>query len=169
MRLIKSTDRIEMAPTNCHPLDGLAFHYLWELVEFGIFKNGYAKVQYSCGAHGGYERVRWCLHDVEKAFDIPRGTLTAKVHRMRLGNNDEILSAEQFVHARNLSDKIYTQDKRWRKVGGKTEFYDISKKQATARFANSYRKTNLKLGHDVMWQKRHKGQYGVPSTCGTYS
>ena len=91
MRLIKSTDRIEMAPTNCHPLDGLAFHYLWELN----------------GAHGGYERVRWCLHDVEKAFDIPRGTLTAKVHRMRLGNNDEILSAEQFVHARNLSDKIY--------------------------------------------------------------
>ena len=90
MRLIKSTDRIEMAPTNCHPLDGLAFHYLWELVEFGIFKNGYAKVQYSCGAHGGYERVRWCLHDVEKAFGIPRGTLTAKVHRMRLGNNDEI-------------------------------------------------------------------------------
>ena len=169
MRLIKSTDRIEMAPTNCHPLDGLAFHYLWELVEFGIFKNGYAKVQYSCGSHGGYERVRWCLHDVETAFDIQHGTLTAKVHRMRLGQNDEILSAEQFVHARNKADKIYTQDERWLDVGGKTEFYKITKKQATARFANSYRKTNLVLGERVMWRKRLNGQYGVPSLCGTYS
>lgn len=168
MRLIKSTDKIELAPVNCYPLDGLAWHYLWELVEFGIFKNGYARMQYRNGAHGGYERVRWCLHDVETAFDIKHGTLTAKVHRMRLGQNDEILSAEQFVHARNKADKIYTQDKRWLDVGGKTEFYNISAKQATARFANSYRKTNLVLGERVMWRKRLNGQYGVPSLCGTY-
>jgi hypothetical protein len=168
MRIIKSTDKIELAPTNCYPVDGQAWHYLWELVEFGIFKNGYARMQYRGGEHGGFERVRWCLHDVEKAFDIPFGTLTAKVHRMKLGENDRVLSAEQFVHARNSDDKIMTSDKRWLKVGGKSEFYKCSAKTAFARFANSYRKRNLELGEAVMWKKRLRGQYGVPSLCGTY-
>jgi hypothetical protein len=165
MILLKSTDKID----TIQPKDGFAWHYLWELVEFGVFKNGYAKHTYKSGKHGGYERVRWCLHDVEKAFDIDHGTLTARIHRMKMGENDRVLSAEQFVHARNAEDKIYTNDKRWLKVGGKSEFYSCSAKTAFARFANSYRKCNLELGNVVMWQKRHKGQYGVPSTCGLYS
>ena len=168
MRIILSTDTIEAAPANCYPLDRLAFHYLWELVEFGTFKNGYARVQYANGAHGGYERVRWCLEDTEKAFNVPRGTLTARVWRMKLGENDRVLSAEQFVHARNAQDKAMTSDRRWKKVGGKSEFYFCSAKTACARFANSYRASNLELGAAVMWDKRKRGQYGVPSVCGTY-
>ena len=69
MILLKSTDKID----TIQPKDGFAWHYLWELVEFGVFKNGYAKHTYKSGKHGGYERVRWCLHDVEKAFDIDHG------------------------------------------------------------------------------------------------
>ena len=168
MRIILSTDVIESAPANCYPIDRLAFHYLWELVEFRTFKNGYARVQYANGAHGGYERVRWCLADTEKAFGLTRGTLTARVWRMKLGENDRILSAEQFVHARNRQDKAMDSDPRWQDVGGKSEFYFCSAKTACARFANSYRARNLELGAAVMWGKRRRAQYGVPSVCGTY-
>ena len=169
MRIILSTDVIEAAPSNCYPIDRLAFHYLWELVEFGTFKNGYARVQYANGAHGGYERVRWCLADTEKAFNVPRGTLTARVWRMKLGENDRILSAEQFVHARNRQDKAMNSDPRWQDVGGKSEFYFCSAKTACARFANSYRASNLELGATVMWDKRKRKIWGVPSVCGTYT
>ena len=169
MRIILSTDTIEAAPSNCYPIDRLAFLYLWELVEFGTFKNGYARVQYANGAHGGYERVRWCLADTEKAFNVPRGTLTARVWRMKLGENDRILSAEQFVHARNRQDKAMNSDPRWQDVGGKSEFYFCSAKTACARFANSYRARNLELGATVMWDKRKRKIWGVPSVCGTYT
>ena len=87
---------------------------------------------------------------------------------MKLGENDRVLSAEQFVHARNAQDKAMDSDPRWRKVGGKSEFYFCSAKTACARFANSYRARNLELGAVVMWDKRKRGQYGVPSVCGTY-
>ena len=169
MRIILSTDVIESAPANCYPIDRLAFHYLWELVEFRTFKNGYARVQYANGAHGGYERVRWCLADTEKAFGLTRGTLTARVWRMKLGENDRGLSAEQFVHARSRQDKAMDSDPRWQDVGGKSEFYFCSAKTACARFANSYRARNLELGAAVMWDKRKRKIWGVPSVCGTYN
>ena len=162
MRIILSTDVIESAPANCYPIDRLAFHYLWELVEFRTFKNGYARVQYANGAHGGYERVRWCLADTEKAFGLTRGTLTARVWRMKLGENDRVLSAEQFVHARNAQDKAMDSDPRWRKVGGKSEFYFCDAKTAMARFANSYRKSNLQIGEGIVAHKRAKGIHGCP-------
>ena len=31
------------------PIDGMAWHYVWELLEFGTFKNGYACHAYSNG------------------------------------------------------------------------------------------------------------------------
>ena len=162
--IIKSTDKTK----TIEPIEGVAFHYVWQLVEFDIIKNGFARHTYKGDLHGGIERVRWCLSDVEKAFDVPRGTLTAKVLAMRLRPWEMVLDAEQFVHARNSQDKIYTHDDRWLKVGGKTEFYSIKPKTAIARFANSYRATNRALGREVKIIKRLRGQYGVPSMCGTY-
>ena len=71
MIILRSTDT---AP-EITPIDGMAWHYVWELLEFGTFKNGYACHAYSNGRHGGYERVMWCLRDVEDAFGYGRGEL----------------------------------------------------------------------------------------------
>lgn len=141
---------------------GMAWHYVWELLEFGTFKNGYAKHRYADGTHGGIARVLWCLRDVEDAFGFERGSLHARVWRMKLGENDTVLAAEQFVHARNDGDKAMNYDKRWFQVGGKSEFYFCDAKTAMARFANSYRKRNLELGAQVVAFKRANGIHGVP-------
>ena len=81
---------------------------------------------------------------------------------MRLGENDEVLAAEQFVHARNRDDKAMLYDKRWLEVGGKSEFYFCDQKTALARFTNSYRKRNLELGAEIVAHKRDKKIHGVP-------
>tara|TARA_B100000424_G_scaffold184016_1_gene142656 strand:- start:510 stop:1016 length:507 start_codon:yes stop_codon:yes gene_type:complete len=158
MIILRSTDT---AP-EITPIDGMAWHYVWELLEFGTFKNGYACHAYSNGRHGGYERVMWCLRDVEDAFGYGRGELHARVWRMKLGENDEVLAAEQFVHARNRDDKAMLYDKRWLEVGGKSEFYFCDQKTALARFTNSYRKRNLELGAEIVAHKRDKKIHGVP-------
>ena len=75
--IIKSTDKTK----KIEPIEGVAFHYVWQLVEFDIIKNGFARHTYKGDLHGGIERVRWCLSDVEKAFDVPRGTLPRKSWR----------------------------------------------------------------------------------------
>ena len=163
--ILRSTDK----GPKITPIDGMAWHYVWELLEFGVFKNGYACHAYANGRHGGIERVTWCLGDVEQAFGYNRGELHARIWRMKLGDNEEILAAEQFVHAHAKDEKAMLHDARWLEVGGKSEFYFCSAKTACARFANSYRASNLKLGEAVMWDKRKRGQYGVPSVCGTYA
>ena len=96
------------------------------------------------------------------AFGYNRGELHARVWRMKLGDNEEILAAEQFVHARNKDDKAMLYDKRWLEVGGKSEFYFCSAKTAMARFTNSYRKSNLQIGEGIVAHKRAKGIHGVP-------
>ena len=144
------------------PISGMAWHYVWELLEFGVFKNGYACHAYANGCHGGIERVTWCLRDVEDAFGYNRGELHARVWRMQLGDNEEILAAEQFVHAHAKEEKAMLYDKRWLEVGGKSEFYFCDAKTAMARFANSYRKSNLQIGEGIVAHKRAKGIHGCP-------
>ena len=51
--ILRSTDT---AP-EITPISGMAWHYVWELLEFGVFKNGYACHAYANGRHGGIERV----------------------------------------------------------------------------------------------------------------
>ena len=53
--ILRSTDT---AP-EITPISGMAWHYVWELLEFGVFKNGYACHAYANGRHGGIERVTW--------------------------------------------------------------------------------------------------------------
>jgi len=158
--IIRSTDSV---PT-ITPISGMAWHYVWELLEFGVFKNGYASHAYSTGKHGGIERVRRCLADTETAFGYGHGELHARIWRMRLDDNETVLAAEQFVHSReaNQDDKAMLYDKRWLAVGGKSEFYFCDQKTALARFANSYRKTNLAIGGAVRDWKREKGIHGCP-------
>ena len=158
MMILRSTDK---AP-EITPISGMAWHYVWELLEFGVFKNGYACHAYANGCHGGIERVTWCLRDVEDAFGYNRGELHARVWRMKLGDNEKILAAEQFVHARSQEEKAMLYDKRWLEVGGKSEFYFCDAKTAMARFANSYRKSNLKIGKGIVAHKRAKGIHGCP-------
>ena len=134
--ILRSTDT---AP-EITPISGMAWHYVWELLEFRVFKNGYACHAYANGRHGGIERVTWCLRDVEDAFGYNRGEL----------------------HARNKDDKAMLYDKRWLEVGGKSEFYFCSAKTAMARFTNSYRKSNLQIGEGIVAHKRAKGIHGVP-------
>ena len=40
--IIRSTDSIP----EITPISGMAWHYVWELLEFGVFKNGYARHAY---------------------------------------------------------------------------------------------------------------------------
>ena len=158
--IIRSTDSIP----EITPISGMAWHYVWELLEFGVFKNGYARHAYKNGKHGGIERVRWCLQDCEDAFGYNRGELHARIWRMRLGDNETVLAAEQFVHSReaNREDKAMLYDKRWLDVGGKSEFYFCDQKTALTRYANSYRKTNLAIGAAVRDFKRANGIHGCP-------
>ena len=47
-------------------------------------------------------------------------------------------------------------------VGGSSEFYNMTKKQASARFANSWRKSNTAKGLEIVTHKRESGIHGCP-------
>ena len=47
--IIKSTDKTK----KIEPIEGVAFHYVWQLVEFDIIKNGFARHTYKGDLHGG--------------------------------------------------------------------------------------------------------------------
>ena len=156
-------------------------NYLWELmnlsdyvpafVGMSIFKDGFAKECYSGGFNGVQSRIINTLADMERSFSLESGGLVGRLHYAKLGTFDETLSAEQFFHSRykqfrvtGLFKDLRTQGERT--VGGSSEFYNMNKKQATARFANSWRKANKSLGLEIVTHKRAKGIHGCPEPLG---
>jgi len=47
-------------------------------------------------------------------------------------------------------------------VGGSSEFYNMTYKQAKCRYANSWRKSNTTIGLDIVTEKRESGIHGCP-------
>ena len=159
------------------PYADLGYNYLWELLNLGdhvpayagmsIFKDGFAKEWYSGGCNGVQSRIINTLADMERSFSLERGTLIARLHFAKLGTFNETLSAEQFFHSRYKQFRVtgLFQDLRTKgekPVGGSSEFYNMSKKQAACRFANSWRKTNTALGLEIVEHKRSSGIHGCP-------
>lgn len=146
--------------------------YVWELIGLDLpierspIKLGVARKVYKGGFHGGQSRIITNLGHIERAFGVPRGTLSAKVHRFTEGDWESILGSEQFVHSRNLGQKLINilQDsdlKKWNKHGGKTEWFDSTPKQMLARASNSRRASNVEIGKEVSQWKRSKDIHGV--------
>ena len=167
--------------SNGSPFADLGYNYLWELLNLGdfvpafvgmkIFKDGFAKECYSGGFNGVQSRIMNTLADMERSFSLERGVLVGRLHYAKLGTFDETLSAEQFFHSRykqfrvtGLFQDLRTQGER--PVGGSSEFYNMNKKQATARFANSWRKANKSLGLEIVTHKRASGIHGCPEPLG---
>ena len=155
----------------------LAYMYVWELVggELGLdynpIKIGFAKAVYKRGdkyVHGGEGRIIGNLRDIEKAFSKDRGELLAIVHMFKLANWEDVLGAEQFVHARNANEKVMnildgtSNGKLWNRSGGKSEWYNMPLKTALGRARNSWRKSNIALGRGTVLKKRSNGEHGVP-------
>jgi hypothetical protein len=151
--------------------------YVWELVgkELGLkynpIKIGFAKAVYKRAnkyVHGGEGRIIGNLRDIERAFGMPSDTLEAYVHMFKLADWEDVLGAEQFVHARNADEKVMnildgTSDgKLWNRSGGKSEWYNMPLKTALGRARNSWRKSNIALGRGKVVDKRTKGEHGVP-------
>ena len=175
-RQYKSTSK-PVARTREEYISMLAYMYVWELVgldlglSYNPIKIGFAKAVYKRGnayVHGGEGRVIGNLRDIEKAFGKPRGTLTALVHMFKLADWEDVLGAEQFVHARNANEKVMNildgtiEGVRWNRSGGKSEWYNMRLKTAIARARNSWRKTNIALGQGRVYTKRKRGEHGVP-------
>ena len=167
--------------SNGSPFADLGYNYLWELVNIAdyvpafvgmqIFKDGFAKECYSGGWNGVQSRIINTLADMERSFSLERGVLIGRLHFAKLGTFDETLSAEQFFHSRYKSFRVtgLFQDLRTKgqkPVGGSSEFYNMTKKQAGARFANSWRKSNTSKGLDIVTKKRHTGIHGCPVPMG---
>ena len=163
--------------SNGSPYADLGYNYLWELVNIGefvpafvgmqIFKDGFAKECYSGGFNGVQSRIINTLADMERSFSLERGVLVGRLHFAKLGTFDETLSAEQFFHSRYKPFRVtgLFQDLRTKgekPVGGSSEFYNMTKKQASARFANSWRKSNTAKGLEIVTHKRTSGIHGCP-------
>lgn len=154
----------------------LAYMYVWELDGLSLdlhnnpIKIGFAKAVYKRGknyVHGGEGRIIGNLRDIERAFDLGIGTLTAKVHMFKKADWEDVLGAEQFVHARNAKEKVMNilsldEVQVWNRSGGKSEWYDMRLKTAMSRARNSWRKTNIAIGKGITQSKRNKGAHGVP-------
>ena len=176
LRVYQSTSKPE-AKTESEYRSRLAYMYVWELVgkELGLkynpIKIGFAKAVYKRAdkyVHGGEGRIIGNLRDIERAFGMPFDTLKAYVHMFKLADWEDVLGAEQFVHARNADEKVMnildgTSDgKLWNRSGGKSEWYNMPLKTALGRARNSWRKSNIALGRGKVLAKRTKGEHGVP-------
>ena len=165
------------ATSDGSPYADLGYNYLWELVNIGdyvpafvgmsIFKDGFAKECYSGGFNGVQSRIINTLADMERSFSLDRGVLIGRLHFAKLGTFDETLSAEQFFHSRYKQYRVtgLFQDLRTKGEkpdGGSSEFYNMSKKQASARYANSWRCSNKSLGLEIVKHKRATGIHGCP-------
>ena len=159
-----------------------AYNYLWELINLGdfvpafagfrIFKDGFARYTYSNGWDGVESRIKQTLRDMERTLNLEFGVLKARIHWAKVGTFDETLSAEQFFHSRNFPSRIAGlfydhsrngKGKKGRAVGGVSEFYNMPENQAKARFANSWRESNLAKGLEIVQNKREKGIRGCPT------
>ena len=167
--------------SNGSPYADLGYNYLWELVNLGefvpafvglsIFKDGFAKECYSGGFNGVQSRIINTLADMERSFSLERGSLIGRLHFAKLGTFDETLSAEQFFHSRYKPFRLtgLFKDLKTRgedAVGGSSEFSNMTKKQAAARFANSWRKSNTAKGLEIVNHKRKHGIHGCPEPMG---
>jgi hypothetical protein len=141
---------------------GMVWLYLWKLenldlpLDFNPIKLGIARHAYSTGQWGWLARITGCVRDVEKAFQLERGTLTAKVLALKLAAEEDIYNAERYVHfhaTHNADNKVNVRLPKdlaatWRKVAGQSEFYDASERSMLGRFYNSLRSVNRKIGGD---------------------
>ena len=169
--ILYSTDQAENIGTEDYNKP-IQWMYVWELrgldlpIEKSPIKLGVARKVYKGGFHGGQARIIGNLRDIELAFGVPRGTFSAKVHRFTEGEWESILGSEQFVHSRNLGQKLINilEDsdlKKWSRSGGKTEWFDSTPKQMLARASNSRRASNVEIGKEVSQWKRSKDIHGV--------
>ena len=159
-----------------------AYNYLWELLNLGdhvpafdgmrIFKDGFARYTYSNGWDGVESRIKQTLRDMERTLHLDHGVLNARIHWAKVGTFDETLSAEQFFHSKNFPSRIAGlfydhsrngKGKKGRAVGGVSEFYNMPETTAKARFANSWRKSNLAKGLEIVEKKRSGGIHGCPT------
>jgi|TARA_Y100001951_G_scaffold89298_1_gene81566 hypothetical protein len=157
-----------------------AYNYLWELINLGdfipafagfrIFKDGFARYTYKRGNFCGVEaRIKQTLADMERDLGIERGTLKARIHYAKVGNFADTLAAEQFFHKGNFASRIaglfYDQrtGKLRRPFGGVSEFYNMDEVTAKAKFANSWNRSKLAIGTEIVTEKRANGEHGVPT------
>jgi len=150
---------------------------------YDITKMGFAKRTYKGGYDGVENRIKNTLADMEKKLNLRRGILKATVIRRKDGTYDDALSAEQYFQKRNEAAKIKTllnaAVNAWkvetakngdlsiatdykRTIGGHTEFVIMDLKKAVAKFANAWRKTNRKIGFEIVTWKRENGKFGCP-------
>ncbi len=163
------------------PFADLGYNYLWELTNLGvyvpafrgakIFKDGFAKECYSGGFNGVQSRIRNTLADMERSFSLADDSLIGRLHFAKLGTFDECLSAEQFFHSRYKPFRVTglfqdLRSKGEKPVGGSSEFYNMTKPEAAARFANSWRKSNMTIGQEIVDYKRENNIHGCPTPLG---
>ena len=153
------------------------------LVDCDVFKDGFAKRVYSGGYDGVENRIKNTLADMENKLNLRRGVLKARIIRRKDGTYDETLSAEQYFQEVNKSAKIKTllnaETDAWKinidengnqsigldykkTIGGHSEFVIMPIKKAVAKFANAWRKTNRKIGFEIVTWKRENGVRGCP-------
>ena len=192
MKILKSTSKPELATEDDYN-SGLAWMYLWQLldldelpeplrepIKLGFARHAYKGPRVDIGewdfcqtyTHGGQSRIIGNLRDIEKAYEIPKGSIRGRVISLKLADWEDTLASEQFVHTnpKNLDNKIVnilardypTLQYAWMQHGGKTEWYNASIKTMVARFRNSWRKTNQEIGRAIMQGKREAGEHGVP-------
>ena len=150
---------------------------------FDVSKDGFAKRTYKGGFDGVENRIKNTLADMENKLNLRRGVLKARIIRRKDGTYDETLSAEQYFQEVNKPAKIKTllnaAVDAWKinidengnqsigldykkTIGGHSEFVIMPIKKAVAKFANAWRKTNRKIGFEIVTWKRENGVRGCP-------
>jgi len=185
--ILKSTDRPELA-TEADYNSGLAYMYVWQLLGLNELpepiqepiKLGFAQYAYKRGrkayTHGAQSRIIGNLREIEKAFNVDKGLLSARILSLTVGDWEDTLASEQYVHMNekhhdnkiiNIVARDYpTLIKAWNNHGGKTEWYALPKKTMLARMACSWRKNCQELGRTWTKYKRENGIHGVPEFHG---
>lgn len=186
--ILTSKSKPELATQADYESD-LAYMYLWQLLNLDALpeplqdpiKLGFAKYAYTRVErgerkyyHGAQSRIIGNLGDIERCFNVPRGTLQGRIIALKVDKWDDVLASEQYVHtnAANYDQKVVnmvmrdypTLQRAWcnSRNGGKTEWYAASEKTMVARFRNCWRKTNQEIGRAIMNGKRERGEHGVP-------
>lgn len=187
--ILTSKSKPELA-TQADYESGLAYMYLWQLLNLDALpeplqdpiKLGFAQYAYTRKRknrereyfHGAQSRIIGTLGDIERCFNVPRGTLQGRIIALKVDKWDDVLASEQYVHnnAANYDQKVFnmvmndypTLQRAWcnKDNGGKTEWYAASEKTMVARFRNCWRKTNQSIGRAIVDAKRRRGEHGVP-------
>jgi hypothetical protein len=182
-------DTLEMKPKDYRSpeyREGYAHLYFWKLSniwkvfpelkpmvqgEDVIVKIGVAKECRKNGNHyqiGAVQRAREVIRGWERAFNLPQGTIRARLYVIAVANTEGVYAAEQFLHTKNQGSDIWFTP--WieakaaeygvKAPSGKTEFYLSKFSSLYGKFLNCQRAVNKNAGWETIKANNYKGASG---------